>query len=209
MTTISKRVKGLIASLTVAVFGFSILAVEASAVQLLQSACYQWSAFPNERLRLDVKFHSRLTTFKEKKLFGHPVQTAYSVHGKHVGPCGFNTMVASTGTIVSTPDAGQHLGLDSHASRGDGNFFGNDFCRSITFDCTTDEDSPIPNLWSCQSRNEFDVYHGNSTLRRVDPNQDRRCSIFENGTFDDATAALEAEAEGSDQASGLRAPQQE
>ena len=205
MTMISRRAYGLLAALTAALLGSAILAVEVPAVEFLRSACYQWSAFPNERLRLDVKFHSRLTGLREKKEFGHPLQSAYSVHGKHVGPCGFDTMVATTGTVVSTRDAGQHMGLDSHASRGDGVLFGNDFCRSITFDCTTDEDSPTPQTWSCQSRNEFDIYHGISTLTRVNPSADPLCSVFENGSFDDAAAALEAETA----ASGLRAPQQE
>jgi hypothetical protein len=146
--------------------------------------CYTWSAFPNERLKLNIKRHSPLSEAPEEKHFDHPPQIAYGVHGKEIGGCGGNTMGTVTGTIVTAKEGGAHMGLMIHFSRGEGRFFGNDFCRSITFDCTTKEDNPAPNTWSCHSRNEFDVYHGVSTLRKVDERQDPRCSVFENGSFE-------------------------
>jgi hypothetical protein len=150
--------------------------------------CYAWSAFPNERLKLNVLPHSPLSEPEEERTFQHPAQTAYSVHGKEIGGCGGNTMTAVTGTVVTAKQEGAHMGLVAHFSRGTGQFFGSDSCRSITFDCTTKEDNPAPDSWECHSRNEFDVYHGLSTLRKVDETQDPRCSIFQNGSFADVTA---------------------
>lgn len=145
--------------------------------------CYAWSAFPNERLKLNIERHSPLSEPEEEKKFDHYPQTAFSVHGKEVGGCGGNTMGAVTGSVVTAKEGGAHMGLVAHFSRGTGQFFGSDSCRSITFDCTTKEDSPSPDRWQCHSRNEFDVYHGISELRKVDATQDPRCSIFQNGTF--------------------------
>lgn len=142
--------------------------------------CYAWSAFPNERLRLDIAPHSPLTESNEERKFDHPRQAAFSVHGKEIGGCGGDTMGTVTGTIVTAADRGAHMGVVAHFSRGNGQI---DFCRSFTFDCTTREEGPAPDRWSCQSRNEFDVYHGISELRKVDPTEDPRCSVFENGTF--------------------------
>lgn len=145
--------------------------------------CYAWSAFPNERLKLNIKAHSRLTEPEEEKKFDHYPQTAFSVHGKEIGGCGGNTMGTVTGTIVTAKEGGSHMGIIAHFSRGSGQFFGPDFCRSVTFDCTTKEDGPTPDRWQCHSRNEFDVYHGVSELRKVDETKDPRCSIFQNGSF--------------------------
>lgn len=138
--------------------------------------CYTWSRFPNERFKLNIKRHSPLSEREEEKRFDHPQQTAYSVHGKEIGGCGFNTMLATTGTVVTAEREGAHIGLTAHASRA------NDSCRSITIDCTTDENKAIPEVWTCFSRNEFDVFHGLSKLSRVDETKDPRCSFFEDGT---------------------------
>jgi hypothetical protein len=152
--------------------------------------CYQWDIFPDERYKLNVKLHSPLSEGEEEKNFGHASQTAYSVHGKEVGGCGGDTMLATTGTVVTakpsdhgktTGPVGAHMGLEVHASRGDGYFFGKDFCRSMEVDCTSDEISATPEEWTCESRNEFDVYHGISKLTKVDEKKDPRCSIFEEG----------------------------
>ncbi len=142
-------------------------------------ACYFWSAFPNERLKLNIELHSPLSEPEEEKKFGHPRQTVFSVHGKEVGGCGGNTMAAVTGTVVTAKGGGAHMGVVAHFSRATG---GVEFCRSFTFDCTTEEDGPAPDNWRCHSRNEWNVFHGASTLRRVDETQDPRCSIFENGS---------------------------
>lgn len=150
--------------------------------------CYAWSAFPNERLKLNIKLHSPLTEPEEEKKFDHRPQTVFSVHGKEIGGCGGNTMAAVTGTVVTAKGGGSHMGIVAHFSRGSGQFFGRDSCRSITFDCTTKEEGPAPDRWQCQSRNEFDVYHGISELKKVDETQDPRCSIFQNGSFTRAQA---------------------
>lgn len=154
-------------------------------------ACYQWSLFSNStRFVLDVKKHSPLSVTTAENEFGEARQTAYSVHGKTTGWCGVDTMSATTGTVVTglprpstTGETGSHMGLEVHASRGDGVSGGVDSCRSGEFECSTSEASPTPSTWSCQSRNEFDVYHGDSTLTLVDMKTDSVCSFFEDGGF--------------------------
>ena len=54
--------------------------------------CYQWSGqFSKERFVLDIEKHSGLSRH----------QHAFSVHGKHVGVCGYETIATVTGTIGS------------------------------------------------------------------------------------------------------------
>jgi hypothetical protein len=146
--------------------------------------CYAWDIFPAERFRLDVRKHSRLSTAQEERVFQHPRQTAYRVNGKHVI---FDIIAAVDGTVVvgATSSAsrrigpdGAHMGLHSIFVRGAGVF---DFARPVTVDCTTEEADATPNVWHCQSRNEFDIYHGFSTLTRVDVRADALCSVFEDG----------------------------
>lgn len=172
-----------------------------------QLVCYQWSAFPNERYKLDVGYHSGLSRVTEEDNFGHAKQTAWAVHGKEVGGCGPGTMLAVTGTVIralpkptTTGPTGAHMGLEVHASRGDGFFGGEDFCRSIEVDCTTTELTQTPTVWHCQSRNEFDIYHGASTLTKVDETIDPLCSVFEDGGDAEAITATAP----SGPASGLR-----
>jgi hypothetical protein len=146
-----------------------------------RAVCYKWSIFPNERFNLNVKKHGELSEGRKGR--GHPEQTAYSVHGKQVGACGENTMVGITGTIVvanpirRTDQGGAHLGLESHAARAD------DSCRSVTVDCTTEDDNAVPRVWTCFSRNDFGFFHGASELRKVDETKDELCSVFQNGSF--------------------------
>jgi hypothetical protein len=148
-----------------------------------KSICYAWDPFPDERFRLNVKKHSLLSQEEEDRNFRHAKQIAYSVHGKQIGTCGFNTMVPITGTIVvakadrHTHQKGAHLGLETHAARAD------DLCRSITVECTTDEDEAAPSVWTCFSRSDFGVFHGSSKLTKVDERTDERCSLFQNGSF--------------------------
>ena len=148
--------------------------------------CYMWDIFPNERFKLNVKRHSPLSEKKEERNFGHPRQTAFSIHGKHVI---FDTMATVEGSVVTADKTsttarptGAHMGIHSKFVRGDG---ASDFARPVTLECTTDEVSATPTRWSCQSRNEFDIYHGFSKLTRVDETQDPACSIFEDGEFGD------------------------
>ncbi|SFE02137.1 hypothetical protein [Nitrosomonas sp. Nm166] len=150
-------------------------------------ACYKWDIFPDERFKLDIKKHSPLSERKEEHKFGHAKQTAFSVHGKHVL---HDWMATVEGTVVtaapsnnssntkSSKDTGAHLGLLAKWVRGNGN---HDFARSVTLDCTTSEVSSAPKTWHCESRNEFNVYHGFSKLTWVDETKDPACSIFQNG----------------------------
>jgi hypothetical protein len=154
--------------------------------------CYAWTIFPDERFKLNVRKQGALSGGREERNFGHPKQTVYSVHGKQIGTCGPNTIVGITGTIVvakpnrHTDHGGAHLGLESHAARAD------DSCRSITVDCTTDEDKAVPSVWTCFSRSDFGVFHGRSELRKVDETNDVLCSVFQNGSFAEDAMTREA-----------------
>ncbi len=96
----------------------------------------------------------------------------------------------TTGTTGATAGSTEaHLGLLAKWVRGDGK---TDFVRSVTVDCTTDEVSSTPNTWTCESRNEFDVYHGFSKLTKVDETKDQACNTFEDGKHR-GTAGLTAD----------------
>jgi hypothetical protein len=143
--------------------------------------CYTWDIFPNERFMLDVEKHSPLSENPEQSgssSNGKLKQLAFSVHGKHVVQ-DFG-MSAVNGTIVRAKDVGAHMGLHSIFIRGNGAF---EFSRPVTVDCTTDEDTAVPTVWNCESRNEFDTYHGFSKLTKVDETQDPLCNCFQNGKF--------------------------
>jgi hypothetical protein len=143
--------------------------------------CYAWDIFPNERFRLDVEKHSKLSTRAEREAFGHAKQTAHSVHGKEIGGCGEGTTMALTGTVITartkhdtTAPVGARMGFEVHAARS-----APLECRSITLDCSSPEESATPDVWNCESRNEFDISHGPSTLTKVDASLDPLCSTFE------------------------------
>jgi hypothetical protein len=160
-----------------------------------QAACYEWDKFPNERFNLNVKMHSSLSSGTSGSGgtggtdSSQGQQTAYSVHGKHVIGSAFMATVegtvvtagetsGTTGTTgTNTGSTGAHLGLLAKWVRGDGQTA--DFVRSVTVDCTSDEASSTPNTWTCESRNEFDIYHGSSRLTKVDETQDQACNAFE------------------------------
>jgi hypothetical protein len=105
-------------------------------------ACYQWDIFPNERYKLDIRFHSPLSEKAEEERFGRPPQAAFSVHGKHVGVCGkeaqpdpfgaTSTVRPVVGTLISVLPLGKlggaRLGLEA-------------------FDTTGVVGSPIPINW--------------------------------------------------------------
>lgn len=151
-----------------------------------QAACYKWDIFPDATIRYVVKRKGPLTTTREIEKFGHPRQTVYEAEGKGVNPCGSNTMAVLDGAVVVArpgPDQtfGAHLGVEVYSVRGDGDLGGDDTCRPFQLDCTTPEITPTPTEWFCDSRNEFDVYHGASVLTLVNPRRNRRCSFFENG----------------------------
>lgn len=137
--------------------------------------CYQWSGpFSKERLVLDIEEHSDLSRN----------QRAFSIHGKHVGVCGYGTIATVTGTIVRA--TGAHMGLRTHSVRAiigaaDGNL---PYCKEVTFECTL-EQSVTPKTWTCNGRNEWDVVlpggpRGSPqiTLTKLSP-QDDSCKIFQ------------------------------
>jgi hypothetical protein len=158
-------------------------------------ACYRWSNFPDERLKIDVKKHSPLSTFAAERAFGEPRQWAFSVHGKDVGVCGGDTMAAAVGTVVTAEPTpffgkgaaplpgttfGSHLGIEINSVRGVGTAA---TCAPVHLDCTSEEISPTPAIWRCNTRNDFGVFQGDVTLARVDEATDPRCGIFEDGTI--------------------------
>ena len=83
-----------VSSLAVVLFGIMSLGSSpgwATGLNFLkkdQSVCYQLlngnTPLPEMGFRLNVKKHSPLTTFKEKKQFDHPLQTTYSAMGKSI-----------------------------------------------------------------------------------------------------------------------------
>ena len=144
-------------------------------------ACYKWDRFPNERLALSIKRYGGLVTTEPRNDFiESQLQTNHGVHGKHVNACGAKTIALSDGTFMKAKGIGSHLGIQSYASRGDGELGGDDWCRSIDIDCISEEDVQVPTKFECRSRNEFDVYHGESKLRLVqNPAADPLCNAFE------------------------------
>jgi hypothetical protein len=162
-------------------------------------ACYSWSAFPKERINLNIRGGGPLSAATEAV-----AQRTRGIHGKHVGSCGKGTNAALVGVLTEINTVGGHLGLYSAQSRGKERFNSDDSCRSVSIECFSEEQTLTPTEWTCQSRNEFDVYHGYSklTLVAVDAApDDPLCGVFEDkDTFEDSNEG------GSRVASGMRAP---
>lgn len=80
------------------------------------------------------------------------------------------------------------MGIYSIAVRGNSN---SETCRTVNWNCSALLPVRAPESWSCESRNEFDVYHGGSTLTKItDPAGDPLCGVFETGlTNPDGTVA--------------------
>lgn len=162
------------AALLAGSIGFAVTAAAAP-------ECYKWSGlFSKERFVLDIEYHSRLL----------PTQHVFSVHGKHVGVCGYETIATVTGTIdvaYTAPNraTGAHMGLRTHSVRAttDPNDQHVIFCKEVTLDCTSAAQSTTPNTWTCFGRNEWDTVLGaghslTTTLTKVSP-QDGFCKIFQ------------------------------
>jgi hypothetical protein len=146
-----------------------------------ESVCYDFFGF--NIIRLDVKFHSFLTTHKEKRKFGHPIQKAYSAHGKAVEP-NLPLTVAVTGTVDVAQGVGARMGLTfpSHFEN---------FDELDALDCTSEEASATPAEWTCLFL--FIEQAGTIgpvpvTLNRLDPLEDERCSIFTLPSLDELQA---------------------
>jgi hypothetical protein len=185
------------ALLTAGTMGFSGLA-QADGATNDTLACYSWSAFPRERINLNIRGGGPLSAASEEV-----GQRTRGIHGKHVGSCGRGTNSALVGVLVFKDDSGSHLGVYSPQSRGGGDFNGDDNCRSVSIECYSEELTITPEEWTCQSRNEFDDYHGESKLHLVaidSAPDDQLCGVFEDtSTFDDSNE------DDSGRASGLRA----
>lgn len=150
------------------------------------TACYAWEEFPNERLAISIKRYGGLVTEQPRNDFiENQFQTSHGVHGKHVGPCGTGTVGLVDGSFIKQTGVGSHLGVITYAARGDGNFGGEDWCRSVVLDCVSEEDVHVPTEFKCYSRNEFDVFHGETELKQVEnPAADPLCNAFETADGD-------------------------
>ncbi len=148
-------------------------------------ACYSWSAFPRERINLNIRGGGPLSAATEAL-----AQRTHGIHGKHVGSCGRGTNSALVGVLTFQETVGAHLGIYSPQSRGKEKFNAEDSCRSVSIECYTDEASTTPAEWTCQSRNEFDAYHGESKLELIALDtapDDPLCGVFEDkDTFEDS-----------------------
>jgi hypothetical protein len=160
------------AALSLALGAATQVAVAAEEAQVIQ-ACYQWDAFPNERLRISIRKPAPITETE-------PAQIEWGLTGKHVGACGEGTAPVVRGTIVADEVEGTaHMGIYTIAVRGDG---GSETCRTVNWRCSAPSPVRAPDEWDCESRNEFDVYHGKSTLTKVPKlSEDPLCNVFEAG----------------------------
>ena len=134
--------------------------------------CYTWDAFPGERLRVSIRKPAAITETV-------PAQVTWGLTGKHVGACGEGTTPAVRGSIVADEVQGSaHMGIYSLGVRGDGE----ETCRTVNWNCSAPSPVRAPETWFCESRNEFDVYHGTSTLTKItDPAGDPLRGVFEVG----------------------------
>jgi hypothetical protein len=160
-------------------------------------ACYQVSAYPHERYRLNVVPQGVLTTPAEEEAFGHLPQAVGAVQGKHVGTCGAGTVRPVHGTYLTTRPAGAAfegwLGLVSMNSTGAG---GNLppatlplVCRDVEITCKTgDVDGFPPPLFHCFGENKFGIQL-QFDLTLVDVATDPNCSLFQDGPPDAAAEA--------------------
>jgi len=135
--------------------------------------CYQWDAFPNERLRVSIRKPAPISDTV-------PAQVEWGLTGKHVGVCGKGTAPVVRGTIVADEVEGTaHMGIYSIAVRGDGD---SETCLTVNWSCSAPSPVRAPDVWYCESRNELDVYHGASTLTKITaPEGDPLCGVFEAG----------------------------
>jgi len=141
-------------------------------------ACYKWDQFPNERLNLGLRSGGPLSSPQE----GGPAQRAHGVHAKHVGVCGSGTNGAVEGVVVVAETTGAQMGLHTMVSRGAEKVGGGEFCRPVFLDCYSQQAKLAPDQWTCQARNEFGAYHGESTLTLVAIDtapDDPLCGVFE------------------------------
>jgi hypothetical protein len=150
-----------------------------------EKVCYRIDDddYKDDRVVLNVKFHSDLT-FR-----GGFRQSVYDALGKHVdtdedGGRPETHMAVAHGAVVVTDrrggsgrfQSGAHLGLEAIWVRNNKS--------SIDFDCTTEEEDPTPDTWSCMIRAENDRRSDEVDLVKVDDRRDRFCGFFEDGEGD-------------------------
>ncbi|MFY9976309.1 MAG: hypothetical protein WAK53_18805 [Chromatiaceae bacterium] len=140
--------------------------------QVIQ-VCYEWDAYPDERLRVSIRKPAPITETD-------PAQVEWGLTGKHIGACGEGTTPMVRGTIIADEVEGvAHMGIYTIAVRGNGD---SETCRTVNWRCSAPSPERAPDTWFCDSRNEFDVYHGKSTLTKVpDLTADPLCGAFEEG----------------------------
>jgi hypothetical protein len=153
-------------------------------------ACYKWDQFPNERLNLGIRNGGPLSSPQDETNFNQPSQRTHGVHAKHVGVCGEGTSGAVEGVVVVAAATGAHMGLHTMVARGSEKSGGKETCRPVFLDCFSEEANKAPDEWTCQSRNEFGIYHGESTLSLVALDtapEDPLCAGFEDDdAFEDS-----------------------
>ena len=149
-----------------------------------QSVCYQKRALifgSVSFLRLNVKRHSPLTTFKEKKESGLPVQTTYSAIGKLViqivPPRGPTRMEMAEGSVVVTEKNGARMAITVS------DLFGSVKGTISHLECRTETSSATPAKWSsCKGLRITDggiFPESHFELVRVNPLEHELCSFFE------------------------------
>ena len=130
-------------------------------------ACYKWDQFPEERPNLGVRRGGPLSSPQDEIDFNHPAQRTHGVHAKHVGVCGEGTSGSIEGVVMVAAATGARMGLHTMVSRGAEREGGRETCRPVTLDCFSEEANKVPEQWTCQGRNEFGTYLGESTLTLV------------------------------------------
>jgi hypothetical protein len=170
-------------ALALALGAVADVAADANEEGQVALVCYKWDAFPDERLRISIRKPAAITADDP------PTQVEWGLTGKHVGACGEGTAPVVRGTIIADEVEGTtHMGIYSIAVRGEGD---TETCRTVNWSCSAPAPVRAPAEWTCESRNEFDVYQGGSTLTKItDEDGDPLCGVFETGlssTGDDAS----------------------
>jgi hypothetical protein len=131
-------------------------------------------------LRIDVSYHSKLTTSKEARKWGelNPVQKTYSAHGLSILWDQYSDYYMGTldGSVTVAQRVGARMGLTYAGNSGDP--YSTD--RIVQYACVSDEASATPETWDC---NTFELTAPNSSwtpveLERVDPLAIGLCSVF-------------------------------
>jgi hypothetical protein len=162
------RKKAFLAAVVVAMLG------AASGQALATSVCYEAEGF-DAFLRLDIRLHSALTTGRERREFGHPIQQAYSAHGNIVFSNLFLEPIQGTMTVAEGVGARTGFTLPLLFPLDDDPQF-------VSIDCYSEESSATPEAWQCKAfvltSSTSAVTIVPATFVRVDPLQSELCSFF-------------------------------